>query len=304
MTLDPKSLELFVRIATIGAIGKAGTELGFSRTAATERLQELETTVGTQLLHRTTRTVSLTADGEAFLIHARRILSDIDEALSELQDQTPRLSGQLRIASSASFGRKFLVPIVAKFMELYPKLSVQLHLSDTPFDIVKNGYDLSIRLGSPGSSNLKSRHIGESQRIFAAAPSYLEKHGAPTELDELRKHNCIIRSDIRTWQTRRPNGKNEDFRVSGNFDTNLAEAVTEALLAGVGIARKCKWEVAEYLETGELVRVLDDHTVMPQWGIFAVRPGLRKPPARVSSFIDFIEQEFKKIPALTKTISC
>ena len=219
MSLDPKSLELFVRVAAIGAIGKAGAELGFSRTAATERIQDLETTLGTQLLHRTTRTVSLSTDGEAFLVHAKRILADIDEALSELQDETPRLSGQLRIASSASFGRKFLMPMVTEFMALYPKLSVQLHLSDTSFDIVKNGYDLSIRLGSPVPTKLRSRRIGDSKRIFVASPVYLQSRGAPENLEQLVKHNCIIRSDVKNWETRTPDGRTVNAKVSGNFDT-------------------------------------------------------------------------------------
>ncbi|MEM9332020.1 MAG: LysR substrate-binding domain-containing protein [Pseudomonadota bacterium] len=298
MSLEPKSLELFVRVAAIGAIGKAGAELGFSRTAATERIQDLETILGTQLLHRTTRTVSLSTDGEVFLVHAKRILANIEEALSELQDETPRLSGQLRIASSASFGRKFLMPMVTEFMALYPKLSVQLHLSDTSFDIVKNGYDLSVRLGSPMPSKLNSSRIGNSKRIFVASPVYLQSRSAPENLEQLAKHNCIIRSDVKNWETRTPDGRTVNAKVSGNFDTNLAEAVTEAVLAGVGIARKCKWEIAEYLSTGELVEILENHTVLPEWGIFAVRPTSTTSPARVRAFIDFITHKFERIPSL------
>ena len=299
MSLDPKSLELFIRVANLGAIGKAGAELGLSRTAATQRIQELEKAVGAQLLHRTTRTVSLSVDGEIFLGHARRILENIDEVFSDLQNDPAMVSGELRIASSASFGRKHLAPYMAEFLTLYPKLSVQLHLSDSAFDIVENGFDLAIRLGELAPSTLKARRIGDSARIMIASPDYLARHGAPLMPTELRAHNCLIRSDVRTWTTRGPMGQVEDVKVSGNFATNLAEAVTEAALSGVGIARKCRWEVAEHLDAGALVEVLTDHTVLPEWGIYAVRSPSQTPPPRVRAFTEFIARKFQTIAAVT-----
>lgn len=298
MSLDPKSLELFVRVATLGAIGKAGAELGLSRTAATQRIQELETAVGAQLLHRTTRTVSLSVDGEILLGHARRILDDIDAALSGLQNDPGTVSGDLRVASSASFGRKHIAPYVGEFLRQYPKLSLQLHLSDSSFDIVENGFDLAIRLGELAPSALKARRIGESPRITVAAPSYLERHGMPSVPKDLLGHNCLIRSDVRSWTTRSPTGQIEDVKVSGTFNTNLAEAVTEAALSGVGIARKCRWEVLEYLEAGDLVEVLPRYVVLPEWGIHAVRSPSPIPPPRVRAFTDFIADKLKELDAV------
>ena len=298
MSLDPKSLELFVRVVALGAIGKAGAELGLSRTAATQRIQDLETALGVQLLHRTTRTVSLSVDGEIFLGHARRILEDIEDTFSDLQNDPASVSGDLRVASSASFGRKHIAPYVAEFLGQYPKLSLQLHLSDSAFDIVENGFDLAIRLGELSPSTLKARRVGESARITVAAPSYIARNGAPSVPTDLRDHNCLIRSDVRTWTTRGPDGQIEDVKVSGNFNTNLAEAVTEAALSGIGIARKCRWEVVEYLEAGALTEVLPDYTVLPEWGIYAVRSPSRTPPPRVRAFTDFITDKFKSISAI------
>ncbi|MEM8976470.1 MAG: LysR substrate-binding domain-containing protein [Pseudomonadota bacterium] len=298
MHFDPKSLELFVRVASLGAIGKAGAELGFSRTAATQRIQDLEQTVGVQLLHRTTRSVSLSVDGEAFLGHARRILQDMEDALSEFQSDPASVSGELRIASSASFGRKHLAPHITEFLSLYPKVSVQLHLSDSAFDIVENGYDLAIRLGELAPSMLKAHRIGDSARIVVASPKYLQLHGAPTTLNDLRDHNCLIRSDVRTWKKRGSDGRIEDFKVTGNFDTNLAEAITEAALSGLGIARKCKWEVSEYLAAGELVEILSDYTVLPEWGIYAVRSPSRSQPPRARAFTEFIMKKFQDVEAI------
>lgn len=298
MSLDPKSLELFVRVVALGAIGKAGAELGLSSTAATQRIQDLETMVGTQLLHRTTRTVSLSVDGEVFLGHAVRILEDIEDAFSDLQNDPATISGELRVASSASFGRKHLAPYMAEFLNLYPNLSLQLHLSDSAFDIVENGFDLAIRLGEPSSSTLKMRRIGESARIMVAAPAYLTYQGAPATPMDLRHHECLIRSDIRNWATRGPDGAVANVKVSGKFNTNLAEAVTEAALSGMGIARKCRWEVVEYLEDGSLTEVLPGHTVLPEWGIFAVRSPSRTQPPRARAFTDFIAGKFKEIEAI------
>lgn len=298
MSLDLKSLELFVRVATVGAIGKAGAELGLSRTAATERIQELETTVGAQLLHRTTRSVSLSVDGRAFLTRAKRILEDVDEAISELQSDPSKVSGELRVASSASFGRKFVAPCVAEFLSLHPQLSVQLHLSDTTFDIVEHGFDLAVRLGDLSPSSLKARRVGESARIVVASPSYLRRHGKPQSPIDLVDHNCLIRSDARIWTSRMPDGRTEDVKVSGNYVTNLAEAVTEAALAGVGVARKCRWEIAEFLETGELVELLPEYAVLPEWKIYAVRPPSRSQPLRVKAFTDFIVKKFQEVPEL------
>ncbi len=298
MSLDPKSLALFVRVAAVGAIGKAGAELGLSRTAATQRVRDLEASVGTQLLHRTTRSVALSADGEVFLAHAKRILSDIDEAFSELQRDPATVSGELRVASSASFGRKHLAPLVGEFMERYPRLSIQLHLSDGVFDIVENGFDLAVRLGDLSPSSLKARRIADSARIVVAAPNYLSRCGMPEMPDDLRRHNCIIRSDARMWTKRGPDGRIHDVKVSGNFATNLAEAVTEAALSGVGLARKCRWEVTEHLDSGALVEVLPEYTVLPEWSIYAVRPPAPTLPMRVRLFTNFIADRFEQTPTL------
>ena len=298
MSFDLKSLELFVRVAATGAIGRAGAELGMSRTSATQRIQELETAVGVQLLHRTTRSVSLSVDGEAFLAHARRILDDIDEAMSDLHSDPASVGGELRIASSAAFGRKVLAPFVAEFLETYPRLSIQLHLSDTTFDIVENGFDLAVRLGQLAPSTLKARKIGESPRIFVASSAYLARFGVPRTPADLEAHNCLIRSSARTWSTRGPDGQVHDLKVNGNFATNLAEAVTEAALSGVGIARKCAWEVQEHLQAGDLVQVLPDCTVLPEWDVSVVRPPSRSPPARVRLYTEFIAQKFQSVPSL------
>lgn len=301
MTIDLKSLQLFVRVASVGAIGKAGGEFGLSPTATTQRIQALETAVGAQLLHRTTRTVSLSSDGEVFLAHAKRIVADLDDALSDVQCDPGTIKGELKIASSASFGRKHIAPYLAEFLTLYPKISAQLHLSDTTFDIVENGFDLAIRLGELAPSTLKARRLASSPRVVVASPSYLERHDALTVPADLKSHNCLIRGDMRTWKFRAPDGAGCDTRVSGNFSTNLAEAITEAALTGLGVGRKCLWEISDHLDDGALETVLANYTVLPEWSVFAVRSPARQPSPRVRAFTDFLQAKLQDVPALAKT---
>lgn len=295
MSFDLKSLELFVRAATLGAIGKAGAEFGLSSTAASQRIQALEHAVGAQLLHRTTRAVSLSKEGEVFLAHAKRIIENVEDALTDVQSNRSAIKGDLRIASSASFGRMHIAPHMAEFLELYPNLSVQLHLSDSVFDIVENGFDLAIRLGALAPSSLKARKLADCPRILVATREYLNSFGTPNSPADLEAHKCLIRGDQRSWKLRAPDGSVIDAKIDGPFVTNLAEAVTEGVLSGIGIARKCEWEISSHLASGSLVAVLTDYIVMPEWNIYAVRPPSQKTPSRVKAFTEFLGAKLKRL---------
>ena len=173
-----------------------------------------------------------------------------------------------------------------------------MHLTDAVVDIVGEGFDLAIRLGTLAPSSLKAKKIGVSPRIIVASPIYLARYGCPNHPNELGAHNCLIRSDLRSWSLASADGSKFETNISGNFTTNLAEAVTEAALSGLGVARKCKWEIDTYLDTGQLVTVLDDYTVMPEWNVYAVRSPSRIPSARVRAFTAFLERKYKSVPAL------
>ena len=295
MSLDLKSVELFVRVAKLGAMGKAGAEFGLSPTATTQRIRALEKTLGTPLLNRTTRVVTLSADGEVFLTHAQKIVSDIEDAISDVQSDTSVVRGELRIAGSASFGRRFIAPYVGEFLEAHPESSILLHLSDTVFDIVEHGYDLAIRLGTPTSSTLQSRKLAPNPRIVVATPAYLERCGIPRHPDDLRAHNCLTLGETRSWTMAAPDGTVSETKVQGNFSTNYAEAVTEGVLSGIGIARKCQWEIAEHLAAGTLVPVLEGYTILPEWNVFALRPPAKQAPARVRIFTDFLKSKYAEL---------
>lgn len=297
MALDVKTLKLFVRVAGLGAFGKAGREFGLSPTAATQRVKGLETELGVKLLNRTTRAVALTADGELFLGHAKRIIESIEDARSDLSGGVENIKGELRVAGSASFGRRYIAPYVAEFLREYPNVRVRLELSDGVVDIVEQGFDLAFRIGTLSSSSLIARKLADNPRVLVASPAYLEREGRPSQLEDLASHNCIVLGENRNWKLRDASGVIHELRVSGNFTTNYGEVTTEAALADAGIALKSLWDIRHLLADGSLVPVLDNYTVEPVWGLWAVRPPGDMVPARVRAFIDFMELKFSKLKA-------
>lgn len=289
MSFDLKTLELYVRVAAVGAIARAGLELGYSATTSSQRIQALEAKLGCKLLNRTTRSVSLSADGELFLAHAKKILADVDDAITDLQGADTSLRGELRVAASASFGRRYVAPYIGEFLRTHPDVSINLELSDTTFDIVQHGFDLALRIGTLAPSTLMARKIADNPRILLASPDYLKTHGTPKSPADLSYHNCIVLNENRTWGLRDKGGASIEVRTHGNFTTSYGEALTEAALAGTGIALKSKWDVLHHLAEGSLVPILSDFAVEPGWSVWAVRPPGRLMSARVRVFTEFIE---------------
>lgn len=284
-----------MRVATLGAFAKAGLEFGLSPTATTQRIKGLESELGVKLFNRTTRAVALTADGELFLAHAKRIIEGIEDARSDLSGGPGSIRGEIRVAGSASFGRRYIAPYVAEFLRAYPDVRVRLELSDGIVDIVEQGFDVAFRIGTLPSSSLIARKLVDNPRLLVASPAYLKRAGNPAKLKDLASHNCIVLGESRNWKLRDTAGKIHELRVSGNFVTNYGDVTTEAALAGAGIALKSLWDVRGFLENGSLVPVLNDYTVEPVWGLWVVRPPGDMVPARVRVFIEFMEVKFQEI---------
>lgn len=289
-----KSVEFFIRVAALGAIGKAGMEFGYSPTAASQRIQNLEQALGAKLLNRTTRSVSLTRDGELFLSHAKKIVADVEDALTDLQGTGKIIRGELRVTASASFGRRYIAPYIGEFLKEHSEVSIQLELSDSMFDIVRHGFDLALRIGVLEPSTLLAKKLAESPRLLVASREYIKKYGTPKKAEDLIAHNCLLLGETRTWKIKDQSGKLCEIKVSGNFATNYGEAITEAALSGIGIALKSKWDVLEQLKSGDLVEILPNHKLEPEWGIWAVRPPGKLMSARVRIFIDYIEAKLAK----------
>ncbi|HAT87939.1 LysR family transcriptional regulator [Cohaesibacter gelatinilyticus] len=294
MSFDFKTLELFVRVAKLGALGRAGEELLLSPTATTQRIQLLEAELGSKLLNRTTRAVSLTPDGEAFLEHAQKILDTIEDARSVVSSSKGRVSGLLRVTASASFGRAQIIPHLGAFFHTYPEIRLKLDLNDAVIDIVEQGYDLAIRVGVLTSSTLLARKLAPNPRFLVASPDYLEKFGEPRTPADLKNHNCITFGENRNWTLTGPRNEEFDIQVTGTFTTNFGEAITEALLQDLGIGLKSIWDISDHLQSGRLVKVLPDYSIAPDWQIWAVRAPSRMSSPRVLAFTNFFGERFKQ----------
>ena len=290
LSFDLKTLELFVRVAMLGAIGRAGAEFKLSPTNATQRIQALETGLGVKLLNRTTRAISLTPDGEIFMEHAKRILDDVEEAKTALSDTSTSISGLLRVTASASFGRSHIVPFVPEFMQLYPDVTLELNLSDTIVDIVEMAYDLAFRIGDLAPSTLLAQKIDDNPRMLVASPDYLARAGAPQTPEDLADHACLLLGATRTWELIGPDGAVHKIPVKAPVTVNLGDAVGAWTLAGMGIAQTSLWHAGPDLRAGRLVHVLAGFRVWPEMKIWAVRPPGRLMPARVKAFLEFMQE--------------
>ncbi len=300
MSFDSSTLELFIRIAAIGAIGKAGREFGLSPTAATQRIQNLEDSLGAKLFNRTTRSVALTSDGETFLQHARRIVSNIEDARSDLSGGTQIIKGELRVAAPASFGRRHIAPYVTEFLQAHPEVHVRLDFSDSVVNIVDQGFDLALRIGELASSSMIARKLTEIPRVLAASPGYLSQAPAINTPQDLVQHNCLILANNKNWHLQDQKGQIHDVKINGNLSTNYGDVVTEVALANGGVALRSMWDVRQLIAEGKLVTLLDDYTILPEWNLWAVRPPGQIVPARVRAFIDFLEQKFKTLEHLDR----
>ncbi|MDO6561785.1 LysR substrate-binding domain-containing protein [Amphritea sp. 1_MG-2023] len=177
MDLDLKTLALFVRITSLGAIGRAGEEFGLSSTNASQRIQALEVTLGVKLFHRTTRVVTLTHDGQVFLEHAKRILDDVEETWNVFKGDDDKVQGKIRLTVSASYGRIYLVPFIPELLAKYPHLQIEIDFTDKTIDIVEQGYDIAFRMHALESTSLLARRIADNPMILVASPAYLQQWG-------------------------------------------------------------------------------------------------------------------------------
>ena len=290
MTFDLKSLDLFVRVAALGAIGKAGSEFNLSPTNATQRIQALETDIGVKLLNRTTRSISLTPDGEVFVDHAKRILDAAEEARQVLSQSAHSATGLLRVTASATFGRAHIVPFLSDFLERHPDVTLDLNLTDAVIDIVEQGYELAFRIGELAPSSLLAQKVDANPEWLVASPAYLERAGRPQKPSDLSAHACLPLGNMRHWQLTGPDGKIHDVTATGPVTVNHGEAMSVLVGAGIGIGLAALWHVGPEIRAGRLVHILPDYKVTRETNIWAVRPPGRVMPARVKAFLDFMQR--------------
>jgi DNA-binding transcriptional LysR family regulator len=293
--LDLLDVSLFVRAAQLANVSAAGREFGLSAAVASARLASLERVLGARLLHRTTRRISLTQDGEVFMTRAVALLDAAEAARASVGRAQAGPQGRLRVTMPSSFGRQHVSPVIAAFLRRYPGVSVDLHLTDQVVDLVDAGVDVAIRIGVLKDSSLVARRLAVNRRVICCAPAYLEAHGTPLHPADLANHECVILGDQRDWAFITPAGP-LTVRVDGRLVTDNGEVIRDALLAGFGIALKSTWDAAPGLRSGQLVTVLDSYPLAEASAIWAVYPSRAFVPPKTRAFIDFLAEHFGDPP--------
>lgn len=289
-----KQLESFVAVATLGSLSAAARAEGVAPAMIGRRINALEERLGIKLLLRSTRRLSLTSEGEAFLEEAQRILRDLNETEARISQGGIDPSGHLRVTAPAGFGRRHVAPLLPAFIKRHPNMTISLDLSDRLVDLIEERYDCAIRIGDLDDSQIVGLRLADNKRVIVAAPEYLKVHGVPRLPGDLAQHNCLSfgnqGNQARGWLLRQ-DGEVRAIRVKGNMACSDGSVLHQWTLDGVGLAWRSLWEVREDLEAGRLVSVLDEYAA-PANGIFAMLPERRHLPLRVRAFVDMLKSTY------------
>lgn len=286
-------MEVFVAAAELGSFSAAGRRLKLSPSAVSKLVTRIEDRLGTRLLARSTRLVTLTPEGEVYLARARRILADIAETeqiVASGGKVVPR--GLLRVNATLGFGERYLLPLAPEFLSLYPEIELDISLTDGVISLIEERTDIAIRSGAMGDSSLKAKKLKEVRRVIVASPAYIEQHGLPDTPHDLARHNCLsfnFSRSLNEWPFRDPaSGDLYRLPVTGNASVNSGMAMRRLCLAGLGMGRMGEFHVKPDIEAGLLVPVLEDYNAEDLEVIHAVYAGHEHLAARVRAFIDFV----------------
>jgi DNA-binding transcriptional LysR family regulator len=289
-----RSLEIFAAVIDTGSFSAAGRVLGLTPSAVSRAVDRIEARLGVRLLLRSTRAISLTAEGQAYLQSARRIIADLNDAEQQIADQgAPR--GRLRVSAALSHGRLCVVPLLGDFVRLYPHILVDIALTDTLVDVAAGQADVAIRFGPLVDSSLTARKLGETGRVIVGSPDYLARYGTPHTPEDLLAHNCLnfdFRRAEPVWPFLR-DGQEFCLPMKGNIEANNGETLGQLAASGVGIARVGSFSVAAEIADGRLVPLLEEFNPGDVEAIHAVFVGGNNTPARVRVFIDFLAERLR-----------
>jgi LysR family transcriptional activator of dmlA len=291
----PDNLSFFSALVKFGSLSALAREFGVTPSATSKWLSQLERRLGVRLIHRTTRRLSLTSEGETFLAEARRILAEIDDLERNVASGRAAPKGLLRVNSTLGFGRSYIAPVMSKFYQQYPEIEAQLLLTDRPMNLTDDAIDVGIRFGEPPDSRLVAKLIYPNRRRIYAAPVYLKKVGRPTVPHDLTRHNCLIlRQDDNAYSLWRfSKGKqSETIKVRGTLSSNDGEVVLNWALDGHGILMRSEWDAVRFVDSGRLELLLEDYQLPPA-DIYAIYLHKQHLAARIRVFVDFLIDHFQ-----------
>ena len=293
--MNAADLTLFVNVADAGSFNKAAEQAGLSTPALSKRISKLEQDLGAQLIHRTTRRLSLTEAGESLYVHAKNIEGQVNDAIASVSAFSQGLTGTIKMSVPTISGELLLAEAIAEFCQKYPNISVDMRLENDFVDLVGEGLDLAIRTGKLEDSSLIAKPLIQSNWIVCCSPSYVERHGEVRDLEALKDHNCLAYTyqaqGSFDWRFTR-NGIEESVRISGSFATNNAQALRKAALAGFGIVYVPRCSVYEDLQQGKLVAILTNYQPR-RLGVYAIYPFTKYLPEKLRLLIEHIKQAYQ-----------
>jgi DNA-binding transcriptional LysR family regulator len=289
-----KQIETFVAIASKGSLTAAAALEGVAPAVIGRRMDALEARLGVKLMLRTTRRISLTHEGSAFLEDCQRLIADFNSAEASVSAGGVKASGHLRITAPGGFGRRHVAPLVPRFLAQHPEVSLSLNLSDRVVDIVNESFDCAVRVGDLPDSSLVAVRLADNRRLCVATPGYLQRAGVPQHPAELARHQALVlssdASQTRGWAFL-VEGEVQHLRLAGRLGCSDGQVLHEWCLQGLGLAWRSTWEVQGDLAAGRLVSVLDAFAAPPN-GIYALFPSARHLPLRVRLWIDFLKHSY------------
>jgi len=291
-----KQIEAFVDVVEKGSMARAALEQNITPVMLGRRIDALEKRLGVKLMHRTTRHLTLTEQGAVYLDHCRKLLEELGQAERMIAEGRHKATGHLIVSTPAAFGRKHVAPHAPAFLAANPEVKISFNLTDRVVDLVREGYDVGIRIGGAIDPNFVAVKLATNRRVVCGTPDYLERHGIPRTLEDLQKHNCLSFNlqggQQRGWYFQK-NGKPVTIRADGNLDCNDGELLHRWAMEGLGLAWRSTWEIQSQLAEGSLITVLDDYA-LPQYDIMAVYPQQRHLPAKIRFFIDYLKEIYAR----------
>ena len=289
-----KQIEAFIAVVEHGSMAAAALTQDVTPVMIGRRINALEARLGVKLLHRSTRRIAVTEQGAVFMEQCKKALSELDRAELLVAEGRHKATGHLIVSAPAAFGRKHVAPHAPDFLRANPDVRCSFNLTDRVVDLVREGYDVGIRIGGAIDPNFVAIRLASNKRVVCGTPAYFAKHGVPRTLDDLEKHNCFAFNlqggQQRGWYFQQ-NGKAVTVKVSGNLDCNDGELLHRWMGEGLGLGWRSTWEIQPELESGALMTVLDDYA-LPDYDILAVYPQQRPVPAKIRFFIEHLKTVF------------
>lgn len=291
---DLTLLKFFTVLCRQKTLAATARELDITPSAATKRLIQMETSLGVKLVNRTTRKLSLTAEGEMYFDYASKILAEIEEMDLVVSKWKETPGGLLRVNAPLGFGRTYIASVISEFVKHYQDVEVQLTLTDAPIHFPDDSIDVAIRFGDPPDSRVIAKRLAPCRRLLCAAPAYLEQHGIPNTPQDLSKHKCIvIRQNEETatiWRFTKED-QTESVKVSSSLSTNDGQVALKWALNGHGILMRSEWDLSKYVRSGQLKLVLEDYDTPPA-NIYAIYQQKATLSAKVALFVNYLSESF------------